>query len=142
MSARDAVEEANAAIGAAVSTCTLPADDEAVLLDVQYELLELADALAAGTPVPELPRLWRAARDLGPVAVPRGFEVLGGLSAAAGLLKLARAVSRRAAREAPADAVPVLDRLGDVLLALAFRAEERERSLGYVGWCADCADGC
>ncbi|WP_326835579.1 hypothetical protein VSH64_11725 [Amycolatopsis rhabdoformis] len=135
--ASEAVEEANAAIGAAVSTCTLPAADEAMLLDVQYELLELQDALAAGVAVPELPRLWRAARELGPVAVPRGFEVLGGLSAAAGLLKLARAMSRRAAREAPADAAVVLGRLGDVLVAIAFRAEERERSLGFVGSCAD-----
>ncbi|MFI5606441.1 hypothetical protein [Amycolatopsis sp. NPDC051903] len=135
--ASEAVEEANAAIGAAVSTCSLPSGDEAVLLEVQYELIELADALAAGVPVPELPRLWRAARDHGAVVVPRGFAVLGGLSAAAGLLKLARAVLRRAAREAPDDAVAVLDRASAVLLAFAFRAEERERSLGYVGSCAD-----
>ncbi|MGW4489695.1 hypothetical protein ACWEOE_38405 [Amycolatopsis sp. NPDC004368] len=90
MTAEPAVEEVNATIGAALSTCTLPAADEAVLLDLQHELLELTDALAAGAAVPELPRLWRAARELGPVVVPRGFEVLGGPSAAAGLLNLAR----------------------------------------------------
>jgi cob(I)alamin adenosyltransferase len=135
--ARDAVEEANAAIGAAVSTCSLPSADEGVLLEVQYELIELADALAAGTPVPELPRLWRAARDHGGVVIPRGFAVLGGFSAAAGLLKLARAMLCRAARDAPDDVAAVLGRAGDVVLAFAFRAEERERSLGYVGSCAD-----
>jgi len=124
-----AMEEANAAIGAAVSTGSLPAELETLLAEIQYELLDLTE----GNPVtPD--RLRRALRELGPVDVPRGFAVLGGVSDAAGLLKLARAITRRVAREQGRE---YLGLLADVLLVVAWRAEEHAEVQVPLGLCLD-----
>lgn len=135
---RDAVEEANAAIGAAISTLSLPGDLENLLHDVQHELLDLTDALDGGgsAPTPDRLRLVLAGQDT-PVR-PRGFEVLGGLSHGASLLKLARTVVRRAAHAVPPGPVQeYLDLVAEVLLAAAFRAEEYERVEVPLGLCPD-----
>jgi cob(I)alamin adenosyltransferase len=129
----DAVAEANAAIGAAVSTTSLPAGLEDLLGEVQLELLDLAD----GSRVPPPDRLRRALRDLGPADVPRGFAVLGGFSAAAGLLKLATAITRRAARAAGGETAVYLGLLAELLLVVALRAEEHERDQIPLGGCFD-----
>ncbi|GAB2964862.1 ATP:cob(I)alamin adenosyltransferase [Amycolatopsis acidiphila] len=128
-----AVEEANAAIGAAVSTTSLPAGLEDLLTEVQHDLLDLADGLR----VPPPDRLRRALRDLGPADFPRGFAVLGGFSDGAGLLKLARAITRRACRAAEGEPARYLELLAEVLLVAAWRAEEHEREQIPLGSCFD-----
>lgn len=127
-----AVEEANAAIGAAVSTAGLPAHLEDLLGRVQRELLDLTD----GAPVPP-DRLRQVLRDLGPADLPRGFAVAGGFSSAAGLLKLARAITRRAARAATGEIAGYLDLLAELLLVVALRAEEHERDQIPLAACFD-----
>jgi cob(I)alamin adenosyltransferase len=135
MNAHDAVEEANAAIGAAISTCSLATEFESLLTEIQYELLDLADALDRGEPVPEPDRLHAALRQYRVDTLPRGFAVIGGGSDAAGLLKLARAVTRRAARVVSAGGAAYLELLAELLLAVAFHAEERERWQVPLGGC-------
>jgi cob(I)alamin adenosyltransferase len=135
MNAHDAVDEANAAIGAAISTCSLPTEYESLLTEIQYELLDLAEALDRGAPVPELDRLHRALRQYRVDTLPRGFAVLGGVSDAAGLLKLARAVTRRAARMVSAGSAAYLELLAELLLAVAFHAEDQERRQVPYGLC-------
>lgn len=131
---RDAVEEANAAIGAALSTSSLPHDLSALLDEVQHDLLDLAEALNGNHATPSPDRLRRALREHAVSALPHGFAVLAGFSSAAALLKLARTVVRRAARAVAAtDAREYLDLLAEVLLAVAFRAEEHERSQVPLG---------
>lgn len=129
----DVVEEANAAIGAAVSTTSLPAHLEDLLGEVQRELLGVAD----GGPVPPPERLRRALAGLGPADVPREFAVLGGVSDAAGLLKLARAITRRASRAAAGELAGYLDLVARLLLVVALRAEEHERAQIPFGGCFD-----
>jgi cob(I)alamin adenosyltransferase len=127
--ARDAVEEANAAIGAAISTCSLSTDVKSLLTEIQYELMDLTEAVSRGEPGPEPDRLHRALQHYGVDAPPRGFAVLGGVSNAAGLLKLARAVTRRASRAVtalPEGGGPYMELLAELLLAVAFHGEEAE----------------
>lgn len=125
--ARDVLEEANAAIGAAISTGSLSLDARSLLTEIQYELLDLTDAVGTDAPGPGSDRLRRALRRYRVEAPPRGLAVLGGASDAAGLLKLARAVTRRASRTVtalPGAGGPYLELLSEVLLAIAFHTEE------------------
>jgi cob(I)alamin adenosyltransferase len=126
VSDRDMVGEANAAIGAAVSTGALDAKFRTLLSVVQYDLLDLA-----GGRTPSADRL-RLALHRHEAELPRGFEVLGGQSPAAGLLKLAAAVTRRAARSTGSEYLKVLP---GVLLAVAFHTEEVERARIPYGVC-------
>ncbi|MGH3756729.1 hypothetical protein [Actinophytocola sp.] len=126
MSARDAVDEANAAIGAAISTGSLHREFRSLLSEIQYELLDHADGGA-----PSTDRLRFALRRHG-VEPPHGFPVLGGYSAAAGLLKLAAAISRRAARQTSSEYLRVLP---DVLLVIAFHTEQEESARVPFGIC-------
>ncbi|NKQ56006.1 ATP:cob(I)alamin adenosyltransferase [Amycolatopsis sp. K13G38] len=136
--ARDAVDEANAAIGAAISTQSLPGDLEDLLGDIQQDLLDLADALTTGASPPPPDRLQKVLAGAHTAEPPRGFAVLGGLSPGGGLLKLARTVVRRAAHTAARGPVrDYLDLLADVLLTAAFRAEEHERGQVPLGLCID-----
>jgi cob(I)alamin adenosyltransferase len=125
--ARDVLEEANAAIGAAISTGSLHLDVRSLLTEIQYDLLDLAEAVGTDAPGPGPDRLRRALRRFRVDAPPRGLAVLGGVSDAAGLLKLARAVTRRASRTVtalPGAGGPYLELLAELLLAIALRAEE------------------
>jgi cob(I)alamin adenosyltransferase len=140
--ARDALEEANAAIGAAISTGSLPLDLRSLLTKIQYELLDLTEAVGTDAPGPGPDRLRRALRHYRVDTPPRGLAVLGGVSDAAGLLKLARAVTRRASRTVtvlPGAGGPYLELLAELLLAIALRAEDeaeqdfRRIALGACG---------
>lgn len=139
--AREAVDEANAAIGAAISSGTLPGGLEPLLYDVQRELLVLAEAVASGrTGAGPRNDLLIRARDEYPHEVPPHAAVLGGGNAGAGLLKLARAVTRRARRAVAVVSVSAehgdyLELLEDVLLAVALRSEQLEREQVPLGLC-------
>jgi cob(I)alamin adenosyltransferase len=142
--AQDDIEEANASLGAALSTSSLPYEIETLLLEVQHELLDLAEAIGGRGPVPSDDRLRRALDRYGGPGVPTAeFSVLGGANLAAGLLKLARVVTRRAARTVsslagpPEHAEGYLRHLMRVLLVVAFHAEELERELVPWGSCVD-----
>lgn len=136
--ARDVVDEANAAIGAALSTLGVPTDLEHVLGEIQQDLLDLADTLDKNEKPPTRERLNRIRDTHGTPVLPRGFAVLGGFSQAAGLLKLAGAIARRAAHTLQAGpAREYLDLLGDVLPALAFHIEEHERAQVPFGMCTN-----
>lgn len=134
----EAVEEANAAIGAAISTCSLSTDVESLLTDIQHDLLDLTEAVERGGPGPRTDRVEGALARYRVAPPPRGFAVLGGLSDGAGLLKLARTVTRRAARTVRTwgDAT-YLDLLAELLLALAVREEEAERGRIPFGLCIE-----
>ncbi|MFC4053308.1 cob(I)yrinic acid a,c-diamide adenosyltransferase [Actinomadura syzygii] len=105
------VEEANAAIGAAIALGALPADVAALLFRVQNELFDVgADLCAPVVPDPQYPPLrvepsyverLEAACDEHNEALPtlRSFILPGGTPGAA-LLHVARTVSRRAERTA------------------------------------------
>ncbi|WP_030169467.1 cob(I)yrinic acid a,c-diamide adenosyltransferase [Spirillospora albida] len=105
------VEEANAAIGAALALGALPADVATLLLRVQNDLFDVgADLCAPVVPDPRYPPLrvdasyvdrLEAACDEHNAALPtlRSFILPGGTPGAA-LLHVARTVSRRAERSA------------------------------------------
>ncbi|TYB47747.1 cob(I)yrinic acid a,c-diamide adenosyltransferase [Actinomadura chibensis] len=105
------VEEANAAIGAAIALGALPADVAAVLARVQNDLFDVgADLCAPVVPDPQYPPLrvepsyverLEAACDEHNAALPtlRSFILPGGTPGAA-LLHVARTVCRRAERSA------------------------------------------
>lgn len=142
--AQDDVEEANAALGAALSTSSLPQEIEQLLLEVQHDLLRLAAAIGGAGVVPSDERLLAAMERYGGQEVPVGeLSVLGGVNLAAGLLKLTRAVTRRAARsvsalpDPPDGAEGYLLELMRVLLVVAFRAEEQDLALVPWGSCFD-----
>jgi cob(I)alamin adenosyltransferase len=132
----ETVEEANAAIGAAISASSLPTEIESVLFEIQHELLDLAETIDSGQSAPEPDRLRRAWERFRVDGIPRGYAVFGGTSDAAGLLKLARTITRRARREtASTTGATYLDLLCDLLLAIAFQVEERELAQFSSGWC-------
>lgn len=136
----EALDEVNAVIGAVVSTDAAPPEVEPDLIGVQHELLVLADALMSGAAPPSPDRL-REVLERYPGDVPREAALLGGPSAAAGLLKLARTVGRRAARavaavpDAAAEYRAYLDLLAEALLRLALRCEQLEDDQVPLGMC-------
>jgi cob(I)alamin adenosyltransferase len=148
------VEEANAAIGAAISTGSMPHEFNSLLRNVQSDLLDVASDLSVPTsdgdrdtirirPV-HVERLEAACDRYSSVVPPPGSDVLADCSNAAGLLRLARAVTRRAERSVwgviahdPTNAsrLPAvyLNRLSDLLLVVAFHValeDERHPPLG------------
>jgi len=148
------VDEANCAIGAAVTLGGLPAEITSLLVRVQNELFDVGADLcnplsAAGDPPPYPPlrigeeyvtRLEQACDQFNEgLPVLRSFVLPGG-SAGAVLLHTARAVVRRAERSAWAaieahgqtvSLVPAryLNRLSDLLFILARRANEPDGDL-------------
>ncbi len=139
-------DEANSAIGVAVTMGQLPADISQLLIRIQNELFDVGADLC--NPVSESPaypplrvddsyitRLEQACDDFNEgLPVLRSFVLPGG-SAAAALLHVARTVVRRAERttwaalEAHADsmnplAAQYLNRLSDLLFILARRVNE------------------
>lgn len=139
---RDVLDEVNAAIGAALSTHGVPGALEAVLYEVQCELLDLADDLDGGTAPREPEALRRAATAYAPpTGLPRGFAVLAGFSGAAGLLKLARSVAIRGSRTVTGEALDYLRCLADVLLAAAWAAERGEQDQVPLGVCGGAVVG-
>jgi cob(I)alamin adenosyltransferase len=145
--ARDDLEEANAALGAALSMTSLPAELQSLLTGVQHDLLGLTEAVTSGRAGPPDDRLEAALDRYGnpgslAAEIPAAFSVLGGFNQGAGLLKSARMITRRAARtvsslaEPPADALVYLRKLADLLLVAAFRAEQWEAALTPWGLCS------
>ena len=150
------VEEANATVGAALCSGTVPGRFVLLLRDVQSDLLALAaDLSALGPDGPDrtidaatVQRILAAADEHRSEPVPGDFAVLGGSTSAVGLLRLARMTVRRAARSlrrlehggaAPglSCAGAYLDALAELLLVLAFESELLERQQFPVGWCGD-----
>jgi cob(I)alamin adenosyltransferase len=150
------VEEANATVGAALCSGTVPDRYVLLLRDVQSDLLALvADLSAPGSDGPDraidaaaVKRVLAAVDEHRSEPVPTDFAVLGGSTSAVGLLRLARMTVRRAARSLRrlehGDAAPgltcagaYLDALAELLLVLAFESELLERQQLPVGWCGD-----
>jgi cob(I)alamin adenosyltransferase len=150
------VEEANASVGAALCTGTVPDRFVVLLRDVQSDLLALAaDVSALGSDGPDraidaaaVQRVLAAVDDHRSEPVPTDFAVLGGSTSGVGLLRLARMTVRRAARSvrrlehggaAPgvSCAGAYLDALAELLLVVAFESELLERQQLPVGWCGD-----
>jgi cob(I)alamin adenosyltransferase len=149
------VEEANATVGAALCSGTVPGRFVLLLRDVQSDLLALAaDLSALGPDGPDrtidaatVQRILAAADEHRSEPVPGDFAVLGGSTSGVGLLRLARMTVRRAARSvrrlvhgsAPGlgCAGAYLDALAELLLVLAFESELLERQQLPVGWCGD-----
>ena len=147
-------DEANCAIGAAITLGSLPADMVRLLQRIQNELFDCGADLATPLPVepPEFPQLridesyitaLEAACDEYNATLPtlRSFVLPGGTPGAA-LLHTARAVTRRAERTAWAAAAEhgasispwpakYLNRLSDLLFILARAAN---RDAGDVLW--------
>src|SRR5690349_13074318 len=99
----DAVDEANALIGAALCTDSVPAELRPPLRVLQDDLLDTVDALLAARPgvvLPPTERIHRFVRELRTERPPAEFAALGGSVDGVGLLRAARAVLRRAARAA------------------------------------------
>ena len=134
------VDETNAAIGVARAT-KLDASIEAVLAPIQEDLFTLGAELAcvpgkegklSMTPIgePDIARLERAIDEADAACAPLKSFVLPGGSPQAAALHVARTVCRRAERavlamsDAPArgDLVVYLNRLSNLLFALARRA--------------------
>ncbi|KMS91093.1 hypothetical protein [Prauserella rugosa] len=137
---RDAIDEANAAIGAAVSTLGLPRRLDTVLGEVQRELLDLAEAVDAGRTPARPSAVNRLLAEYSsfeaPSETPTAWDaVSAGYSPAAGLLKLARMVTLRASRSVTGDAAVWLSRLAEALLGAAVHVERRERDLVPFGFC-------
>jgi cob(I)alamin adenosyltransferase len=150
------VEEANATVGAALCSGTVPDRFVLLLRDVQSDLLGLAaDLSALGSDGSDraiddaaLQRVLAAVVEHRSEPVPADFAVLGGSTSAVGLLRIARMTVRRTARSlrrlehggAVAGlrcAVAYLDALAELLLVLAFESELLERQQLPVGWCGD-----
>lgn len=146
------VEEANAALGAAISTDSMESEFDVLLDGVQRDLLDLAAELlepsTARVDRTCLDRLDSARRRYAyPGPLPPGNHVLAGRSDAAGLLRLARAVTRRAERsvravtaaEPRSSQLPAtyLHRLADLLPALALRVERAAPGYVTMGACND-----
>jgi cob(I)alamin adenosyltransferase len=150
------VEEANATVGAALCSGTVPDRFVLLLRDVQSDLLALAADLSAlgsdgsdrAIDATAVQRVLAAVDEHRSEPVPTDFAVLGGSTSAVGLLRLARMTVRRAARSVRrlehggatpgrsfADAY--LDALAELLLVLAFESELLERQQLPVGWCGD-----
>ncbi|MBL1118465.1 ATP:cob(I)alamin adenosyltransferase [Streptomyces sp. 110] len=147
------VEEANATIGAAISADAMTDDCDALLREVQRDLLDLA----AGLTEPDPPRLGPAAyhrleaareRYAPATTPPPGGRVLAGGCAGAGLLRLAGAVTRRAERSvrelaaaepegtAPS-AAAYLSALAPLLTAVALRVDQEDVRNLTMGSCGD-----
>lgn len=138
------VEEANAAVGAALSTQSLPHHFDTLLRGIQHDLLDVAADLSIPAPGgeqsairvgrPEIERLEAACDRYATGRLRPESAVLGGASDAAGLLRLARTITRRAERsvwtlitsdpestaETPA---AYLNRLSDLLLVVACQVD-------------------
>jgi cob(I)alamin adenosyltransferase len=144
-------DEANCAVGVAVTVGQLPADISALLMRIQNELFDVgADLCNPVTPSPAYPALrvdesyiTRLEQDCDQfnagLPVLRSFVLPGG-SAASALLHAARTVVRRAERstwgalEAHGDrmnplAAQYLNRLSDLLFILARRVNEPDGDL-------------
>jgi cob(I)alamin adenosyltransferase len=151
------VEEANAAIGAAIATGSMPHEFDVLLRDVQNDLLDVAADLSVPRSGEErnvvrvgsfyVDRLEGACDRYSAGEPTRGFAMFGGLNDAAGLLCLARTVARRAERsvwslvsEDPhaTGAVPAvyLNRVADLLLVVALQVESAERRNVPLGACS------
>jgi cob(I)alamin adenosyltransferase len=150
------VEEANATVGAAVCSGTVPDRFVLLLRDVQSDLLALAaDLSAIGSDGSDLAidaaavqRVLTAVDEHRSEPVPTDFAVLGGSTSGVGLLRLARMTVRRAARSVRRlenggagsglrCVGAYLDALAELLLVLAFESELLERQQLPVGWCGD-----
>jgi cob(I)alamin adenosyltransferase len=149
------IEEANATVGAALCSGTVPARFVLLLRDVQNDLLALAADLSAPGPdgrghvidATAVQQVLAAVDEHRTEPVPAEFAVLGGSTTGVGLLRLARMTVRRAARSvrrgerggtAPGVgdcAGAYLDALAELLLVLAFESELLEREQLPVGWC-------
>jgi cob(I)alamin adenosyltransferase len=138
------VEEANAAIGAALCGATLPEQFVPLLQDVQNDLIDLADDLSTRrSPVIDDAAVRQVLLALdrhrsGPV--PAEFAVLGGSTRGVGLLRLARMTVRRAARTVRRLALAgrpaaYLDALAELLLVLAYESELVEARQFAVACC-------
>lgn len=134
----EAIDETNAAIGAAIATCSMPTQFETLLTELQHELLELTETIEHDRPAPSADRLQQALQQHPIDTSTRSCTILGGASDAAGLLKLARIISRRARRLATplnTDAGRYLELLAKVLLAVALHTEEQEHARYDIGSC-------
>jgi cob(I)alamin adenosyltransferase len=148
-----AVDEANAAVGAAAAQ-SRHEDLRAICREVQERLFDLGGTLAtpdaerrrkSGVPsiaAADVERLERHIDALGAELEPLSRFVLPGGSAAAAAFHLARTVCRRAERRCvalhrrePVDAPGLgwLNRLSDLLFVMA-RVENRRAGLGDVAW--------
>ncbi|ATL81559.1 ATP:cob(I)alamin adenosyltransferase [Streptomyces malaysiensis subsp. malaysiensis] len=147
------VEEANAAIGAAISTNSMEAEHDTLLGTVQRDLLDLAADLADPRSTrlnPAAHRRLESARQqyAPPAPAPPGSHVLAGGNEAAGLLRLARAVTRRAERSVrilaatepervPSSAAAYLSALAALLSAVALRVDREDPGNLAMGACGD-----
>jgi cob(I)alamin adenosyltransferase len=149
------IEEANATVGAALCSGTVPDRFVLLLRDVQSDLLALAADLSTlesdgsdrAIDAAAVQRVLAAVDEHRSEPVPTDFAVLGGSTSGVGLLRLARMTVRRAARSVRrlehsgaepgvSCACAYLDVLAELLLVLAFESELLERQLP-VGWCGD-----
>lgn len=141
--AAGAVEETNAAVGACVSTREPEGRSAAILDAIQDALTDIAASLHEGRPVPRrladlANRVENWHRDSAG-RTPHTACLHGTNSLAAGLLRLARTVAQRAARNAAAvggvetavlDFLTLLPRVLDLLAAELDDAEMRSIPLG------------
>ena len=142
-SAAGAVEEANAAIGACLSTGESSAAVAALLRGVQDGLVDIADAVRRQHDPRAVERRLRELCDSVPPLTARPTRSLtAGHSLAAGLIRLARTVVQRACREVTAlgdDAAPgvreYLSALPDVLDSVAAELDADERRAIPLGIC-------
>lgn len=133
--ASEAIDETNATIGAAISTCSIESEFENILTRIQHELLDLSDAIRQDDHDPTPPSteyLQQTIQRYGGQSRDRGSAVLAGLNEAAGLLKLARCGAQRAGRLTSSAAGPsgqYLEALMEVLLVVAHQLEQRDHTL-------------
>lgn len=158
LATRGDVEEANAAIGAALSTDSLSSHFDALLRAIQHDLLDVTADLS--TPATgeaqrairvgrsEIERLEAACDRYATDGLRPESAVLGGASDAAGLLRLARTITRRAERsvwtlitnDPESTAKPLaayLNRLSDLLLVVACQADLEATQNIPIGACTN-----
>ncbi|GAA5164488.1 hypothetical protein GCM10023321_52990 [Pseudonocardia eucalypti] len=152
----DAVDEANALIGAALCTDSIPIELRQPLRVLQDDLLDLVDGLLTSRTDGALPAAGRIRdfiREIRTEPPLAEFAALGGSVDGVGLLRAARAVLRRACRAArrladtaaaerghhppiPATVECHLAAGAELLLVIAFETELRaNRELPVVGLC-------
>lgn len=134
------VEEANAAIGAALCVGSAPIEFVTLLRKIQIDLLDLTISLTNGSSPQrgriDAERIVATIKQYQSEPPPSDFAVLGGSSQTVGMLRLARMIVRRAARSmaglsqlgsSPGEpAIAYLDAVAHLLLVTAFEVELAE----------------
>lgn len=149
------VEEANTALGAAIATDSMPEEFDVLLRNIQNDLLDVHADLSVPSSADsgDVIRVQRhyverldAACQQYSMELQQGSTVFGGFSDAAGLLRLARAITRRAERSTwaliasvPEDTATLpavyLNRLSDLLLAVTSQVENEDAGKVPLGIC-------